>query len=185
MSNRAVFLDRDGTINIDSGYIGDPELIELFPGAADAINLLNEADLKVIIITNQSGIGRGLFTDSALKAVNRRVIELLETDGARIDAIYYCPHLPSDACHCRKPKTVLLKKAAADFDIDVERSYVVGDKCSDIGLGKNAGAKTVLVLTGLGGDTLESGECKPDHTATDILSAATGILADIDSETKG
>lgn len=172
----ALFLDRDGTINIEEEYLSDPDRVELIPGSAEAIREANEAGLRVFVVTNQSGVARGLHSEADILAVHRRLEELLSVRGARLDALYYCPHHPDagsppyrKVCRCRKPKTGMLEQAVKTFGIDLASSFIVGDKCTDIETGKNAGCGTVLVLTGYG--RTESGRCKPDHVADDLLSA--------------
>lgn len=182
-----VFLDRDGTINVDHGYIGDPGNVELIPGAARAIKALNESGIKVVIITNQSGIGRGFFSESDLHAVNDKLLELLRIEGVLIDGIYHCPHLPTDGCECRKPGTALIERASkelllGELSLNVRSSFVVGDKLSDLELGSNIGASSVLVLTGKGRSEQEKLIVKsdkdpgPDHVAKDLWEASQWIL---------
>ncbi len=150
-----VFLDRDGTINEDRGYIGDPADVVLIDGAAEAIRRLNRLGVPVIVLTNQSGIGRGYYNRTDLVAVNKRLSELLEEKGAHVDGIYWCPHRPDENCECRKPGTKLLEDAADEHGIDLARSVMVGDKISDLELARRVGMKRVLVLTGYGELTLE------------------------------
>ena len=151
----AVFLDRDGTINEDRGYIGDPDDVVLIKGAAEAIRRLNGLGIPVVVITNQSGIGRGYYTEAGLQAVNKRLEELLGEKGAHVEAIYFCPHRPDENCECRKPGTKLLEKAAEEHCIDLRRSVMVGDKVSDLELARRVGMRRVLVLTGYGEIALE------------------------------
>lgn len=177
MKMPAVFLDRDGTINIDTGYLADPGQLRLIDGAADAIRRLNEAGIKVIVVSNQSGVGRGFFTDADAAKVNERLVELLAAQGARVDGIYYCPHLPEDGCRCRKPAAGLVDDAAQEHAVEIRRSCVVGDKASDIGLAHNLGVKSVLVLTGNGKEELSKSSPAPDYVAQDLADAAHWILA--------
>jgi len=151
----AVFLDRDGTINEDKGYIGNPDDIVLIAGAAEAIKKLNERHIPVIVITNQSGLARGFYREADLERVNKRLEALLKEKGAHIDGLYYCPHHPDDKCECRKPQTELIMDAARDHETDLARSVMVGDKYSDMELGRRAGMTDVLVLTGYGTVALE------------------------------
>jgi len=146
----AVFLDRDGTINEDRGYIGDPAEVVLIEGAAGAIARLNRRGIPVIVLSNQSGIGRGFYDEGRLDAVNRRLGELLGSGGASVDGIYCCPHHPGDNCGCGKPETGLLMDAAREHGIDLPRSVMVGDKVSDMELARRVGMRRVLVLTGYG-----------------------------------
>jgi len=151
----AVFLDRDGTINEDRGYIGDPDNIVLIEGAAEAVKELNRRDIPVIVITNQSGLARGFYTSADLLAVNNQMKTLLHAKGAHIDGLYFCPHHPEDNCECRKPETGLLLKAAHEHGIDLAQSVIIGDKVSDMELGTRANMVKVLVLTGYGPIALE------------------------------
>ncbi|MEX2117454.1 MAG: HAD family hydrolase [Bacteroidota bacterium] len=178
--NAGLFLDRDGTINVDRGYLADPDGVELLPGAAKAIRAANEFGLPVIIITNQAGVARGLHSEADVVSVHARLKELLSEQGARIDAIYYCPHHPEVGnppyrivCNCRKPKTGMLKMAEKSLGINLATSFVVGDKCSDVETGKNAGCGTVLVLTGYGRSEVErcTGNNAPDHVAEGLPGA--------------
>ncbi len=145
MSSVAVFLDRDGTICKDVHYMRSPEQFELLPGVAEGIKLLNELGVKVIVATNQSGVARGYFTEQDLKKIHERMIEELSKRGAKIDAIYYCPHHPDDDCGCRKPKIGMLKKAEVDFRLDLSSCFIVGDKRLDVETGKNAGCASILI----------------------------------------
>ena len=146
MSHSALFLDRDGTINIDTGYIRDSDNIELYPGVAEGIrNLKNKFDMKMIVISNQSGIARGIMSREDVDAVNRRINELLNSSETSIDAFYYCPYHPDfnneDLASCRKPSPELVFLAAKEHDIDLKRSYFIGDKVSDVECGINAGSE--------------------------------------------
>ena len=174
---RAVFLDRDGTINEEVGYLDDPEHLYLIPGAAEAIRLLNEAGILVIVVSNQAGVGRGYFPVETVEAIH----EQLAKHHARLDAIYYCPHHPSEGCDCRKPKTGMLWQAAREHGVDLARAIMVGDKVSDLEAGHRAGCRTVLVLTGYGEETrktLERSSFRPDYVSTNLCSAVKWILAE-------
>ena len=192
----AVFLDRDGTINEDLNYIGDCESLHLIDGAAQAIRELNDLSIQVVVVTNQSGIGRGYFTEEDFSAVTERLQELLLNEGgARVDATYHCPHLPppvsssatpsglppgsGGCCRCRKPAPGMVEAAAKDLGIDLKRSYVVGDKPSDIGLTAGTGLKGVLVLTGKGRESLGDLGVEPDHVGKNLLEAVRWIIEDI------
>ncbi len=166
---RAVFLDRDGTIVRESGYISDSSTLELIPDAAEAINGFHSLGFLVILVTNQSAVGRGYITEEDLTRIHKRLQETLSKSGATLDAIYVCPHLPDDDCDCRKPKPGLIKRAVKDFDIDTSRSYIIGDQKTDIELGKREGICTILVLTGFGKETLN--DIYPDYVAGDIINA--------------
>lgn len=176
--NIAVFLDRDGTINEDTGYIDSPERLVFIDGAASAIKKLNSKGFKVIVITNQSGIGRGYFSKEAADAVNKKLEDVLEKQSAHLDGIYYCPHHPDDNCECRKPKIGLLEKARKDLDIDFKKSYVVGDKISDVELAHNIGGKGILVLTGSGKEHKGLIKSKPSYIAHNLKDAVEWIIKD-------
>ncbi len=172
MGNKAVFIDRDGTMAKDVPYCNRPEDFVLFPDTAKAIRLLNEHGFKVIVITNQSGIGRGYFTEATLAQIHDKMKGELAKEGARIDAIFYCPHHPDDNCDCRKPKPKMILQAVKDFDIDLKRSSVIGDLPADIELGKAVGCKTILVDS----NPLTEVSGKPDVIVPDILEAARIII---------
>ena len=144
----AAFLDRDGTIIDDAHYIADPDLVRLRPGAAEAIAALNHAAIPVIVVTNQSGIARGLITETAYRRVEARLAELLEAHDARIDATYVCPHHPEfdRACDCRKPGTLLFRRAAAEHGLDLTRSIYVGDRWRDVQPGIVLGGQPMLIV---------------------------------------
>ena len=178
MKNRAVFLDRDGTIAPDVNYCRRPEDFNLFPGAGEAVKLLNKHGFKVIIITNQSGIARGYFTTQTLDRIHQKMVDELSHYGAVLDAIYYCPHHPDDGCECRKPKTALFRRAAREIDIEFGLSYAVGDSSIDIEAGKALGCKTVLVTTG---PKQEDRLIHADYTANSLVQAAQLILRDAQS----
>ena len=156
MGNRAVFLDRDGTINEEVGYLEHLERFRLLPEAGRAIRLLNRHHFKTVVITNQSGVARGYFLESRVHEVHKRMKDLLRLEGARLDGIYYCPHHPDEKCRCRKPETGLVEEASRDLHIDCSRSYVVGDRRGDIEFAHKIGAKGILVLTGYGREERES-----------------------------
>jgi D-glycero-D-manno-heptose 1,7-bisphosphate phosphatase len=184
--SRAVFIDRDGTLNEDIGYVSTPDELILYPWAAEAVRLVNHSGFKAIVITNQSGIARGMYGEETLRSIHARMIEELAREGARIDAVYYCPHHPDigavdyrKACDCRKPRPGMLDAAAREHNIELTRSLVIGDKSSDIMLAENAGARSALVLTGYGRETLAHPErwpCRPSFVAEDLLQAVKQIL---------
>ena len=185
-NKRVVFLDRDGTINVEVGYLAKPEDFVLIDGAAEAIKLLNDAGFAVVVVSNQSGVARGYFTEEDVMKVNDKMLFELNMKGAFVDAVYYCPHHPDFGdeeykvdCDCRKPKTGMVEKAKEELGISTEGSFVVGDHKGDIELGKNIGAKTVLLLSGHGAEEaekLENEGIAPDHTADDLISAVKYIL---------
>jgi len=183
MSSPAVFLDRDGTINEEMGYINHLSRFRIFPQAAPAIRRLNEAGLKVVVISNQSGVARGYFSLALMEEVNRYLTELLAAGGARLDGFFVCTHHPNDACPCRKPKPELIERAARDLDLDLKRSFLVGDRYNDLETAANAGVKGILVLTGYGRGEFEfirdRAPVPPVYVAQDLADAATWILADM------
>lgn len=187
MNHKAVFLDRDGTINEEVGYVNHLDRFRLLPRVGEAIRLLNQIGMKVIVITNQAGVARGYFPESFLHRVHRRMEEELKEKGAYIDRIYYCPHHPDageppyrQKCRCRKPETGMIEEAVRDFGIDCSKSYVVGDRGADVEFGQRIGAKSILVLTGYGRGEWElfGGEwkSKPDFVAEDLFEAVQWIL---------
>ena len=173
MTDVAVFIDRDGTMAPDVHYCRRPEDFKLFPNTAKAIKLLNEHGFKVIVITNQSGIARGYFTEEVLAEIHDKMLKELAKAGAHVDAIYYCPHHPDDSCDCRKPKPKLVLQASREHNIDLKRSFVVGDLQIDIDLGKAVGCKSILVKGEL---ALDVEKLKPDAVAVDLLEATQIIL---------
>jgi heptosyltransferase-2 len=175
----AVFLDRDGTINEDVGYLDSPERLKLIPKAAEAIRQLNENKLKVVILTNQSGVARGYYTEETLKAIHHRLEQLLAAQSARLDGIYYCTHHPDDDCDCRKPALGMLEEARRELSLDLSHSYVIGDKITDVQLAHNAGAKAILVLTGYGKDQIAGIDHSPDFVARDLFEAVQWVIEDV------
>jgi D-glycero-D-manno-heptose 1,7-bisphosphate phosphatase len=182
---KAVFLDRDGTINREADYLRRVEDLRLLPGAAGAIRLLKEMGFLVVVISNQSGIARGLLTPAGLEAVQGELCRRLERRGASIDAFYHCPHLPGAPvreyaveCRCRKPQTGLFEKAAADLGIDFSRSWAIGDRMRDISGPVKLGCRGILVLTGYGKEELKNrGEWarEPDFVEKNLIAAAERI----------
>lgn len=158
-TKQAVFLDRDGTLNVEKEYLFRPEAFEFIPGAVDAVRLLNQAGYLVVVVTNQSGVARGYYGEDDVVMLHRHIDNLLKQDNAQVDAWYYCPHHPAGkvpynvACDCRKPMPGMLKQAAQEHFIDLSGSWIVGDKMADIEAGMAAGCKPVLVLTGYGQET--------------------------------
>jgi D-glycero-D-manno-heptose 1,7-bisphosphate phosphatase len=181
MSNKAVFLDRDGTINEEVNYLSKIEQVKIFENSAKAIKILNENDFKVIIITNQSGVARGYFSKEMLEDINEHLKSELAKEGAEIDAIYYCPHHPDDGCRCRKPRPGMIESAKRKFDLNLSSSVIVGDTLNDLETGYNVGCKTVLVLTGYGKRELNNQDnwnVQPDFIAQDLLDAAMWIIGE-------
>jgi D-glycero-D-manno-heptose 1,7-bisphosphate phosphatase len=167
----AVFLDRDGTLMRDVDYCGDPKDVHIFPGAGEALGKLRERGYKIFIVTNQSGIARGYFSEEQYRAVEREVCAQLGED--LIDATYFCPHRPDQTCDCRKPAPGLVLRAASEHHLDLRRSFFIGDKDSDMQCGRSAGAKTILVHTGYGQSADQE---TPDFVAQDLAAAITVVL---------
>jgi D,D-heptose 1,7-bisphosphate phosphatase len=167
----AIFLDRDGTLMRDVDYCGNPQDVAIFKDAPAALRKLKDRGYKLIIITNQSGIGRKYFTEKQYRAVEMELARQLGQD--LIDATYFCPHLPDAGCKCRKPSPELIFQAAHDHDIDLAASFFIGDKISDLECGRNAGVKTVLVQTGYGQET---DPASGDYIASDLNIAADQIV---------
>lgn len=172
--HRAVFLDRDGTLIEEVGYLDRPERVELFPWSIDAIRALNRAGVRVVMMTNQSGVARGFFTEAIVQQVHRHIAALLEAGGARIDAYYYCPHHPDGkvaeytrVCGCRKPAPGLIERAERELGVDPRASCVVGDRWLDVALARAVGARSVLVRTGYG--LTEEAHPQPGLTADAVV----------------
>lgn len=186
MKNHAVFFDRDGTLNEDPGYLGNPDEVKLLEGTGEALsNLKRKYNFKLIVISNQSGIARGLLKKEDVDAVNKKLNELLMPYKTSIDAFYYCPAHPDyntdDECSCRKPSPELVFKASKEHNIELDKSYFVGDAVSDIECGINAGLKTVLVRTGYGNESffsLQKQKKFPSFVAQNILDAYNFIIND-------
>ncbi len=171
---KVVFLDRDGTLNIDRGYTTDPRDLAIYPGAGAALGKLKAAGYRTVIVTNQSAIGRGMATRADVEATNAECLSQLKAEDSRavIDVVRYCPHAPEESCSCRKPKTGMVDELP--FEFDAGQSWIVGDKCLDLELGVNLGlppGQCILVLTGEGGRELE--------LAHDRLGSAVQVAADI------
>ena len=174
--NKAVFIDRDGTIARDVPYCSNPEDFELLPGVAEGIRRLNNHGFKVVVVTNQSGIAHGYFNEEMLFRIHDKMHSELAKSGAHVDAIYYCPHHPEDNCECRKPKPKMLFQAASGLNINLEQSYVIGDNDMDIEMGKNVGCKTIL-LVGADKETKSGRQpIRPDYIASSVHAAAQWII---------
>lgn len=184
-----MFIDRDGTLTEERGYINHPRRLCLLPRSAEAIRRLNRAGVPAVVVTNQAGIARGYFSEDVLRAVNDALVDRLAGQGARLDGLYVCPHHPTEGelpwraqCECRKPRPGLLHRAATELDLDLERSVMVGDKASDLVPAAAVGARGVLVLTGYGVGEWEYRRqtflVKPDHVADDLLEAVDWVLAE-------
>jgi D-glycero-D-manno-heptose 1,7-bisphosphate phosphatase len=179
---RAVFLDRDGTICEEMGYVNHVDRLQIFPYAAAAIRQLNEAEIPVVVITNQSGIARDIFPESLVHQVHKKMISQLAAGGAWIDAIYFCPHKTEDACECRKPNPGLLERAAREHGLDLANSWVVGDRYADLEMAHAVGARSILVMTGYGRGEYELHREKwprqPDVLAENLTDAVVRVLKD-------
>lgn len=184
---RAVFLDRDGTVNEEVGYLTDLSKLRLIPGAGEAIKRLNQTGYKVILVTNQSGVARGYFPESMVHEAHAYLTAMLREEGAVLDGIYYCPHHPTAgssnytvACDCRKPGTGLIDQAKRDFDIDIRHSFMVGDKWSDVELAQRTGVHAILVTSGFAPDDPANKRpdhvVAPDYTAHSIAEAVDWII---------
>ena len=164
----AVILDRDGTIVVDHGYLEDPAQLQFLPGAVEGLRLLRGRGHRLVVVTNQSGVGRGRFPLARLEEIHARLLDMLRAAGAEIDGIYYCPHRPEDHCACRKPQPQLVLQAASDLGFDPAAAVVIGDKSSDIELGRNLGAITMRV--GQCSDAADG--VAPDYWVSDLVEAA-------------
>jgi D-glycero-D-manno-heptose 1,7-bisphosphate phosphatase len=175
-----VALDRDGTIIEERNYLADLAQVRLLPGAAAGLRQMQAHGFGLVVITNQSGIARGYFTEAQMTAVHERLRELLAAESIQLDGIYVCPHHPDDHCECRKPRPGLLERAARELNFDVQRAFVIGDKPCDIDLGRACGAKTILVRTGYGAEFEAADTVQADHVVNDLSAAATAILRSLE-----
>lgn len=192
MADKAVFLDRDGTIIEEAHYLDATDRIKFIPGAAAAIKRLNKAGFKVFIVTNQSGVARGYFPETFVAEAHTFISDALQHEGAFIDAYYYCPHHPQGTvreytkkCICRKPGIGMLQQAASQFDLDLPASYMVGDHGSDVGMGKNGELQAIFLRTGHGLEEWEKRahwEGQPDYVAESIVDAVAWIVQDSDQK---
>ena len=180
MSERAIFFDRDGTVNVEKDYIVSPDQVELIPGALEAFTMAKKRGFRIFVVSNQSGIARGIATETQVSRVNERLEELVAIAGIRFDGIYFCPHLPtiSGRCTCRKPGRGMVDRALERFDVDLANWFVVADRMLDMGLAHNIGATGILVRTGYG--TIEEKQLPsgggPHHIVADILAAVNLIV---------
>jgi D-glycero-D-manno-heptose 1,7-bisphosphate phosphatase len=188
---RAVFMDRDGTLAHEVGYVNHLSRFRLYPWSVDAVRLLNRAGVLAVVVTNQAGVARGYFPESLIGEVHAHLNAAMEAGGARLDGIYYCPHHPSAGeppyrqdCGCRKPKPGLVRRAASELGVDLDRSWVVGDRDADVELARSVGARSALVKTGYGrGELLwhaPSWPRPPDLVAEHLLEAVERILASLE-----
>jgi D-glycero-D-manno-heptose 1,7-bisphosphate phosphatase len=172
-SDKVIVLDRDGTLVVDRGYLDDPAGLEFAPGAADALRCWCVNGYRLLVITNQSGVGRGLFPAASVEAMNARLHVMVAESGARLEAIYYCPHRPDAGCNCRKPALGLLRQAASELRFSPELAVVIGDKASDIEFGQRARAKTVLIST----NPPTAMQISPDLIQPNLMDAARAVIA--------
>ena len=187
--HRAVFLDRDGTICEEVGYIDSIERLRLIPGSVAAIKVLNDWGFKVVMVTNQSGVARGFFPERLLEELHAKLSRKLREEGAYLDGIYYCPHHPSEGsapyvqvCACRKPAPGLLLRAAQDLDLDLSASYMIGDHFSDVECAQGVGAQGILLLTGHGSKAIaqkENWARPPSFIASDLFEAVNWIVSNL------
>jgi len=179
---RAAFLDRDGTICEEMGYVNHVDRLRVFPFAAAAIRRLNEAQIPVVVVTNQSGVARGIFPESLVHEVHRRLVAELASGGARVHAIYFCPHKSEEACECRKPNPGLLERAAKEHSLDLAASWTVGDRYADLEMAHATGGRGILVMTGYGRGEYELHRSRwprqPDALAENLTQAVQLILND-------
>jgi D,D-heptose 1,7-bisphosphate phosphatase len=190
MTNHAVFLDRDGTLNEDPGYLGDPAKVKLYPDVGEALACLkNVMGFKLIVVSNQSGIARGLITKDDVELVNKKINILLSNYNVFIDGFRYCPYHPDynseEECKCRKPSPEMILKAAQDFNVDLSKSYLIGDSIVDVECGMNLNLKTILVKTGLGRESLSILQKRnklPSFVANNFLDACNFIQNDFNGE---
>lgn len=172
-SKPTVFLDRDGTLVEEVNYLSRVEDLRLFPFTAEALRIVREHGFLAVVVTNQSGIGRGIYDEAAMHSIHEQMqIELSDA----IDGFYFCPHLPCDGCTCRKPGIGMIESAMNDLSIDLSNSWMIGDKISDIETGFNAGIKTALVRTGYGQQHSSKLEQRPDIIADDLLAAVSELV---------
>lgn len=172
MKRRFVVLDRDGTIIVERDYLSDPRQIEFLPEAVRGLRLMLEMGLGLVVVTNQSAVGRGFFDEAHLDLIHRQLRELLKAEGIQLEGVYFCPHTPEDDCSCRKPKPGLIERAAKELDFDLQGSLVIGDKPADIEMGRRVRATTFLVRTGYGPKSVHDPAVNPDYVADDLGAAA-------------
>jgi len=178
---KTVFLDRDGVINknLDNDYVKRWDEFEFLPKSREAIKALTDAGWDIVVISNQAGVGKGLMTSRDVREINANMIAEIERCGGKIKAVYFCPHKPDDGCDCRKPKPGMLLRAAREYGIELTKSYLIGDKITDIQTGAQVGCTTILVRTGKGEEDLQSRDqwpVSPDYIAADLFEAVQFLL---------
>lgn len=177
---QAFFLDRDGVINVEVDYLSDPDKAELIPGVPEALREIRAHGFLAVVVTNQSGVARGMYSEKEVHAVHRRIDELLAATGAQVDRWYFCPHHPKHTgiCDCRKPAPGMLLRAARELDIDLSNSVMVGDRLSDLEAGRAAGCRTVwLVRTGYGAEVVRTADLSGINVAADLADAVRRTFA--------
>jgi D-glycero-D-manno-heptose 1,7-bisphosphate phosphatase len=174
-ADKVVILDRDGTVIVDRHYLSNPAGLELLPGAAEGLRQLNEHGYRLVVITNQSGVGRGLFSLQRLHEIHDRFRDMVIGAGARLEEIYFCPHVPEDECACRKPRLGLLMRAASELHFNPANAIVIGDKASDVEFGRRAGATTILIAPTQNTKNTISSELRPDFVTADLIGASQTI----------
>jgi len=195
MKRPAIFLDRDGTVNEEMGYINHPDRFKIFPFVAQSINIFNQLGFAVVIVTNQSGVAREYFTESMVIELHEKLIREMKDKKARIDAIYYCPHHPTEGkgkykqnCRCRKPLPGMIEKAVKDLNLDITGSYMIGDRYKDMVFARNLNIKSAFVMTGYGKGEFEhqksSWQHFPDLIGNDLLDIARKIQKEINPENR-
>ncbi len=172
MKKKYILLDRDGTIIVDKNYPSHPDQIELLPNASEGLRRMQSLGFGLIVISNQSGIGRGYFTVEQLQKVHERFLNLLKSEGIVLDGLYFCPHAPQDNCTCRKPETGMVDQARKVIGFNPDESFVIGDKAADVQLADNIGAKSILVRTGYGVQTEKDSSVKPDFVVDNLWEAS-------------
>lgn len=168
MKRQFVILDRDGTVIAERHYLSDPRQIELLPRSIRGLRLMLDMGLGLVMVTNQSAVGRGFFDEARLELIHRQLRELLQAEEIHLAGIYFCPHTPEDNCACRKPRPGLIEQAASELDFDVAASFVVGDKAADIEMGRRVRATTFLVRTGYGAEVAADPSIHPDYVVDDL-----------------
>jgi histidinol-phosphate phosphatase family protein len=185
LRRRYVLLDRDGTLIVSHHYLSDPDRVELLPGAADGLRALRALDLGLVLVTNQSAVGRGIIDLGRLAEIHQRLAALLAAQGLHLDGVYVCTHRPEEGCACRKPATGLVERAAAEHGFDPAASFVIGDNACDVEMGVACGATTLLVTSGHGERVLRERTASPDHVVRDLVEATEVIRGILQTSGRG
>lgn len=184
MEKKVIFLDRDGTLIEEVDFLATVEETRLFNFTVEALSILRAAGFEFVVTTNQSGIARGYFDEAAVDAIHQRIQEKLNESGLRIESFQYCPHFPDAGCACRKPGTGMIEMAVDGQSVDLANSWVIGDKILDVNMGRNAGTRSALVMTGYGMAHRKEIDWTPDIMAENLLAAAKEIVKNIDRESQ-